>query len=73
MFLRKITQYYSSVPQKWTAVRSFLNSRAAPTQEIFDKWKSRFQDEKVPEINASLSNILGHIIGERKVNIDLYL
>lgn len=37
--------------------------------ELIDKWKTRFEEEKVPEVEASLENILGHVLDKDKVKI----
>lgn len=36
--------------------------------ELIDKWKSRFEEEKVPEVDASLENILEHVLDKDKID-----
>lgn len=36
--------------------------------ELIDKWKTKFEEEKVPEVESSLENILGHVLDKDKVS-----
>lgn len=35
--------------------------------ELIDKWKTKFEEEKVPEIESSLENILERVLDKEKV------
>lgn len=51
---------------------SKLNTEAQRTLDLLDKWKKRFQDEKVTEIQPSLEIILAHVLEKRKVGLQTY-
>lgn len=43
-----------------------LTTVAFGQSDLIDKWKSRFEEEKVPEVDASLENILEHVLDKDK-------
>lgn len=46
----------------------FLSKTNIPlTNSNLEKWKTRFEEEKVPEVNSSLNNILSHVLQQKKV------
>lgn len=62
MFLKKLTERLC-VNQLQN--NNFLRNYSAEPN-IFDKWKVRFAEENISEIDSSIRNILGHVLGTRK-------
>lgn len=61
MFLKKIANSFISHTR-------FLSKTNVPlTNSILEKWKVRFEEEKVPEIDSSINNILSCVLQQRKV------
>lgn len=59
-------------------MKSFLGRNTYATvaygqSELIDKWKSRFEEENVPEVDASLENILEHVLDKDKIDKVSYI
>lgn len=72
MFLRQIKNiiFGESITNRThlTTVSRLLFSRnASGSISLLEKWKTKFQEEKVPEIESSINNILAHVLQIKKV------
>lgn len=63
MFLRRINRLLSSD----TLATNKIFHRYAGSVNLLEKWKSKFEEEKVPEIQSSLKIILAHVLNVKKV------
>lgn len=64
MFLKKIANSF-------IAHTRFLSKTNIPltNNSILEKWKVRFEQEKVPEIDSSINNILSCVLQQKRVFI----
>lgn len=70
MFLRQINVKLRAVYAQ--SVQNYLSRNISGTlgsfeSELIEKWKQKMENEKVPEIEASLEHILDHILEKEKV------
>lgn len=63
MFLRCINRLLSS--DSSTVNKIF--HRHAGSVNLLEKWKSKFEEEKIPEVQSSLKIILAHVLNVKKV------
>lgn len=70
-FLLKETTLFNNVTVKPILLRNL--SMAYGECELIDKWKSKFEEEKVPEVDASLENILDHVLDNEKKKVFCWL
>lgn len=64
-FLLKERPLFNNVTIKPLLLRNI--SMAYGESELIDKWKLKFEEENVPEVDASLENILDHVLDREKV------
>lgn len=50
-------------------VRNLSGSYGTFESELIEKWKRKFEEEKVPEVETSLEHILEHVIDKEKVRV----
>lgn len=50
-------------------VRNISGTYGKYESELIEKWKRKFEEEKVPEIETSLEQILEHVIDKEKVSL----
>lgn len=65
MFLRRINRLLSN--DNITINKIF--HRYAGSVNLLEKWKNKFEEEKVPEVQSSLKIILAHVLNVKKVCI----
>lgn len=63
MFLRRINRLLSN--DKIAINKIF--PRYAGSVNLMEKWKNKFEEEKVPEVQSSLKIILAHVLNVKKV------
>lgn len=61
MFLRRINRLLSN-----DNINKIFH-RHAGSVNLLEKWKNKFEEEKVPEIQSSLKIILAHVLNVKKV------
>lgn len=50
---------------KFTINNIFL--RYSGSMSLVEKWKTKFEEEKIPEVQSSLKILLGHVLNVKKV------
>lgn len=71
MFLQKFSTRLllaTNVINKST-LRTLNYAIGKPETEIIDKWKRKFADENISEIDSSIRHILDHIIERSQVSV----
>jgi len=63
MFLRRINSFLTN--DKVTINNIF--QRYAGSINLLEKWKNKFEDEKIPEVQSSLKIILAHVLNVKKL------
>lgn len=69
MFLKRLCNHVlSTVPTvNVNAVRALNFTLGKSDTELVNKWKQRFADEKISEIEPSIRHLLEHVIKKEKV------
>lgn len=63
MFLKKIANSFIA------HTRLLSKTNIPLTNSVLEKWKVRFEQEKVPEIDSSINNILSCVLQQKRVFI----
>lgn len=73
MFLKRVCNHILSTVStvNVNTLRALNISLGKSETELVDKWKQRFADEKITEIDPSIRNILEHVIRKNKVNLTI--
>lgn len=50
-----------------TVSRLLFSRNASGSINLLEKWKTKFQEENVPEVESSIKNILAHVLKIKKV------
>lgn len=81
MFLRRLNSIYankviasgrinltgtSNITTNKLWYRAASNGNSS-TISLLDKWRTKFSNEKVPEVESSIENILAHVVDEKQV------
>lgn len=66
MFLRRFNSLLSN--DKITINNIF--HRYVGSVNLLEKWKNKFEEEKIPEVQSSLKIILAHVLNVKKVCIE---
>lgn len=73
MFLRQIKKVMCGESMSLSrvgAVNRLLFSRnASGSIPLVEKWRSKFVEEEVPEVESSINNILAHVLKLKRVNL----
>lgn len=69
MFLKKVCNHLLSTVStvNVNTFRALNFALGKSDTELINKWKQRFADEKIPEIEPSIRNILEHVIRKEMV------
>lgn len=54
-------------------VRNISGTYGDYESELIEKWKRKFEEEKVPEVETSLEQILEHVVDKEKVTAHFYI
>lgn len=70
MLLQKLSsRLLSTIPVVNVNTLRTLNIALGKSEtELIDKWKQKFAEEKIPEIDTSIKHILDHVAQKDKVN-----
>lgn len=68
MFLRRLHNLLSN--DKITLNNIF--NRYIGSVNLLEKWKNKFEEEKIPEVQSSLKIILAHVLNVKKVCIEYF-
>lgn len=68
MFLRRFNSLLSN--DRATINNIFHRYAGAGSINLLEKWKNKFEEEKIPEVQSSLKIILAHVLNVKKVCVD---
>lgn len=71
MFLRHIKRVLFNETRSPLLHRTMASSGSGgSTDELMEKWKLRLIEQKVPEVESSLNNIMAHVLNLQRVIIE---
>lgn len=72
MFLRQIKKVMCGesmlLSRVGTVNRLLFSRNASGSISLVEKWRSKFVEEEVPEVESSINNILAHVLKLKRVN-----